>query len=327
MDSKLLTLIKEAIILKATDIHLNFKNGAYICEFRIYGKLILFCKYEEVAYQKLINYLRYISNLQTNQIFEPQTGGFDLKIENHQFFFRTSYLMSSDRETIVIRILNQSSTLNIEDLTYDLNAIGIFKEMACLNSGLILFSGPTGSGKSTTVYTILEHIAMKTNKCIVTIEDPIEKNIAGAIQLQLNEKQGHNYDQLLRQILRHDPDIIFVGEIRDALTARITQRCALTGHLVIATVHAFNTSSVITRMVDLGVSVNELLITTKYIFNQRLFYHKNNFRPFCLYEYLNCLQIKAITDGNSLNYVTIDERIVDACNRGYLNIEQRTATN
>lgn len=321
MKSKLLEIVAQAIKLKATDIHFNYKNRLFLCELRIFGKLVLFRKYDLETYSLLVNYIRYISQLQTAKGFEPQTGGFEQNIDNHTYFFRTSYLRTPDSETIVLRILNQNSLHAISDLTYDLQAVTDLNQILTLSSGMVLFSGPTGSGKSTTVYTLLEHLALKEKKNIVTIEDPIEKKIEGVLQLQLNEKNGNSYDQLLKQILRHDPDVILVGEIRDEVTAKLTQRCALTGHLVIATIHAFDALSAIHRMVELGISQRELLITLQRVFCQRLFFHKTTHKPFCLFEVLNSSQVTEIFDTNTLSYCTLKHKTSFAYSRGYISEE------
>ena len=180
----------------------------------------------------------------------------------------------------VLRILNGSMRLCIDSLTNDLEDINWLKDIKNHNEGLFVFSGPTGSGKTTTLYTILNEIE---NKKIFTLEDPIEVMNDKFIQIQINEKMNLNYASGIKQLMRHDPDIIMIGEIRDDEAAQMAVRCALTGHLVITSIHSSSCISAINRLLDLGVKSYQLEDILMGITSQRLFMNDNN-EYLCVYE-------------------------------------------
>jgi len=246
-------VLNRALKQHATDIHLVLKEKLII-HFRVLGKLIYYdtLNYEE-GY-KFMNYLKYKSMINTNFRMLPQTGQFISKQREKEFYLRVSYLPSTHFESIVIRILNNHDTLSIDEIT-PLDEIREFlHSISHISSGLFLISGATGSGKSTTLYTVLDAIIASEKKNIITIEDPIEMRKEGCLQIELNEKLGITYQQTLRQILRHDPDVIMIGEIRDEETAKIAITCALTGHLVLTTIHAGNAYLALKRLENLGIS-------------------------------------------------------------------------
>lgn len=257
MDELFDKIFYRAIQKSTTDIHFILKEKLII-RFRILGELHF---YDEIEYDigsKLMNYLKYRASINTNYRLLPQTGQFIISQNNKDFYLRVSFLPSTDFESIVIRILNNHDPLSIEKLTHLKEVNTFLHKIPYYSSGLILISGATGSGKSTTLYTILDEIMETQKKNIVTIEDPIEMRKEECLQIELNEKLGITYQDTLKQILRHDPDVIMIGEIRDSQTAQIALTCALTGHLVLTTIHASNAHLALKRLENLGVSKIDL---------------------------------------------------------------------
>ena len=187
--------------------------------------------------------------------------------------------------------------------------------MAKMQAGLILISGPTGSGKTTTTYAFIDYLKHHLGKSIVTIEDPVEYQQPDIVQMQVNESLGMTYDVGIKEILRHDPDVIIIGEIRDNQTAHQALRAAFTGHLVISTVHAKNVMGTITRLLDLGISLQELEQALVGVVNQRLIQKEDERKAIfelCFGEQLDHL-FSQIQQGNlcSLPYKTLDEELFE----------------
>jgi len=183
----------------------------------------------------------------------PQDGNFNVKLEKRGFEIRVSTFPTIYGENVVLRILDQTSALfKLEDLGFSEEVLNHFKQLVRKTSGIILVTGPTGSGKTTTLYALLNMINSK-DKNIITIEDPVEYRLALIRQTQINPKAGINFATGLRSILRQDPDIIMIGEIRDLETSEIAMQAALTGHLVLSTLHTNDAPEAISRLVDIGV--------------------------------------------------------------------------
>jgi type IV pilus assembly protein PilB len=183
----------------------------------------------------------------------PQDGNFNVKMEKRGFEIRVSTFPTIYGENVVLRILDQTSPLfKLEELGFSEETLNHFKQLIRKSSGIILVTGPTGSGKTTTLYSLLNMINSK-DKNIITIEDPVEYRLALIRQTQINPKAGINFATGLRSILRQDPDIIMIGEIRDLETSEIAMQAALTGHLVLSTLHTNDAPEAISRLVDIGV--------------------------------------------------------------------------
>ena len=201
----------------------------------------------------IISRIKIISNINIAEKRIPQDGRFSFKHKIYNVDIRVSTLPTIYGEKIVMRILNKSmGILGVQSLGISNKILPLFIENFKKPYGIILVSGPTGSGKTTTMYSILSEL-VSPDKNIITIEDPIEYNMNGINQVQVNEKAGLTFANGLRSMLRQDPDVIMVGEIRDRETAEIAVRAALTGHLVLSTIHANDAVSTVTRLIDMGI--------------------------------------------------------------------------
>lgn len=295
-------VIYRALKQNATDIHFNLKKKLQIF-FRIFGELK---KYDEIDLEtgtKLMNYIKYRSLINTNYRLLPQTGNCRIEVSKKEYDLRISYLPSNDFESIVIRILNNHKPLTLQELTYQDDIRDYLSGLIQRTSGLFLICGATGSGKSTTLYTILDEIAKTAGKNIITIEDPIEIRKEKCLQIELNEKLGITYHQSLKQILRHDPDVIMIGEIRDEETAKIAITCALTGHLVLSTIHASRAPLALKRLINLGVDRIDIEDVVLGVMAQRLKYDIENARVIVLSELLDQKHIVEYLKKNNTNYL------------------------
>jgi competence protein ComGA len=192
------------------------------------------------------------------EIRKPQNGTISYPIASTKYSLRLSTLPVNHLESLAIRVLPQDQTLSLDQLFLFKHQSNRIKKWMDTKAGLILFSGPTGSGKTTTLYALLESALKEEAFQTITLEDPIEKNIQNILQVQVNEKAGITYQAGLKAALRHDPDIIMVGEIRDKETAQFAFEASLTGHLVLSTIHAKNTQGTIYRLLDMGITPIEL---------------------------------------------------------------------
>lgn len=257
-DASVIKLVNQIILegwrKRATDIHIEPYRGGVSLRYRIDGLL-----YDTNAPQEIVNFLNAIisrikimSNLNIVERRLPQDGRAVVKVQNQQLDLRISTLPTPHGESVVIRILPTHMLFSLEKLGLSKRDLKIFEGLILKPHGIILVTGPTGSGKTTTLYACLSRINTKERK-IVTIEDPIEYEMSGVTQIQVMPEIGLDFARGLRSILRHDPDIIMVGEIRDLETAEIAIRVALTGHLVFSTLHTNDAASGITRLIDIGV--------------------------------------------------------------------------
>jgi type IV pilus assembly protein PilB len=246
-------IFKNAIDKGASDIHIEAYEDCVMVRFRIDGQLVEIMKHDKKLQQILVARVKIISGLNIAEKRLPQDGRVALKINNRNYDFRVSVLPTMFGEKVVIRIADK------EGFNKSKNELGFFdddleKFDAILDNphGIVLVTGPTGSGKSTTLYTALRELSKPTIN-ILTVEDPVEATIRGINQVQVNTKAGMTFPNALRSFLRQDPDIIMVGEIRDGETAEIAIRAAITGHLVLSTLHTNDSISSINRLVDMGV--------------------------------------------------------------------------
>ncbi|MGL5540327.1 MAG: ATPase, T2SS/T4P/T4SS family [Erysipelotrichaceae bacterium] len=288
MEALFLELLTLALSHYASDIHFVVKDQHLKLSIRGLKGIILIDKEYPVG---LLNYLKFIAHLELGQTHLPQNGNFQRLVDDKVMFFRLAVLKSLEQETAVLRILNQTE-LSLEHLSGDEEVLRCFRRWARLKSGLVLFSGPTGCGKTTTLNTILTYIATELKQKVITIEDPIEIHNPYFVQLQVQDKMAFTYANGIREVLRHDPDVIMIGEIRDEESARQTIRAALSGHLVFSTVHAHDCLQVIHRMKDLGVSTPDLQQTLVGVVSQRLFTRARRKERICLYELLTKEQLQ-----------------------------------
>ena len=242
-------LIFEAKNIDASDIHIEIYEENVRVRLRIDGHLIEKNHIKKEHYLELINQIKIKSNLDITEKRLPQDG----RIEYDDFDIRVSILPTHHGEKVVMRILGRdASHLNLNDLGFEKDELKIYLEAVKKTNGIVLISGPTGSGKTTTLYGTLKYLNdIKRN--IVTVEDPIEYTLKGINQVQLKENIGLTFASALRSFLRQDPDIIMLGEIRDAETAQMAIRASLTGHLVLSTIHTNSAIGTISRLKDMGV--------------------------------------------------------------------------
>ena len=261
-------LLENAYKLQASDIHLEPQEKYLQIRYRIDGKLILIYKASNKISNFLISYLKLISNLDIAEKRLPQDGKFIFSAQNIDIRISTIPVLFGEK--VVLRLLgNKENLLNLNQMGFSKMNLKYFKDMISASSGLIVITGPVNSGKSTLLYASLNYLnRLDTN--IITIEDPVELNLEGINQMQVNQKAGMDYAVALRASLRQDPDIVMIGEIRDEVVAKQAITTALTGHLVLTTLHTKNALGVPARLIDLGVSPVMLSIALLGMTSQRL---------------------------------------------------------
>ncbi|MGB6642509.1 MAG: GspE/PulE family protein [Thermoanaerobaculia bacterium] len=268
--------IFNAIQRRASDIHIETRETEVIIKYRIDG--ILYQAMEPIDkrhHQTIISRIKVMSELDIAEKRVPQDGRFKLRFEGRNIDFRVSIMPSVHGEDAVIRILDKESmnkefkNLRLDILGFDDATISKIRKFIREPYGMVLVTGPTGSGKTTTLYACLSEIQSSEDK-IVTIEDPVEYQLRGITQIPVNEKKGLTFARGLRSILRHDPDKIMVGEIRDQETAQIAVQSALTGHLVFTTVHANNVVDVLGRFLNMNVDLYNFVSALNCVLAQRL---------------------------------------------------------
>lgn len=263
-------LISFAIVKRASDIHIEEYKKQILFRFRIDGKLRIFFSFKKEFFKLLSSYIKLVSNLDITQTRLPLNSRFTRVIENKSFDFRISTMPTISNESIVIRILDKNNVnKSIKELGLSNDLISKLKNLTNIKQGLVLITGPTGSGKTTTLYSILKELESEDKK-IITIEDPVEYKIEELSQIAVNESLGLNYELVLKNILRQDPDVILIGEIRDKFSLDMALRASLTGHLVIASLHANNATETITRLLDLNDNSYLIANTLKLVLAQRL---------------------------------------------------------
>ncbi len=247
------SLFYQAIKKRASDIHIETYEARGEVRYRIDGVLIKHVDLDKKIINLVISRIKVISNLDISEKRVPQDGRTQIKIAGKALDIRVSILPTYYGERVVMRILMQSEDIpHLQDVGFDKEMITNFKSLLKHSHGMILVTGPTGSGKSTTLHAFLQEVA-SPDKNIITVEDPVEYNAENINQVQANSKVGLTFATALRSILRQDPDVVMVGEIRDRETAEIAIQAALTGHLMLSTLHTNNATSSITRLVDMGM--------------------------------------------------------------------------
>lgn len=261
-------LLENAYKLQASDIHLEPQEKYLQIRYRIDGKLILIYKASSKINNFLISYLKLISNLDIAEKRLPQDGKFIFPAQNIDIRISTIPVLFGEK--VVLRLLgNKENLLNLNQMGFSKMNLKYFKDMISASSGLIVITGPVNSGKSTLLYASLNYLnRLDTN--IITIEDPVELNLDGINQMQINQKAGMDFAVALKASLRQDPDIVMIGEIRDEVVAKQAITTALTGHLVLTTLHTKNALGVPARLIDLGVSPVMLSIALLGMTSQRL---------------------------------------------------------
>ena len=263
-------IISQAVKNRASDIHFEPYEDKLVVRFRVDGILKEILQQDSKISSVLISRIKIISGLDISERRLPQDGRVSLSLGDKNIDVRVSTLPSSYGERIVLRLLDkQAAQINIEDLGLPLPILSNYKSSLKNPEGIILFTGPTGSGKTTTLYSGLRYLS-DSSQNILTVEDPIEYTLGGIGQTQVNSKTGYTFARGLRAILRQDPDVVMVGEMRDAETAQIGIQASLTGHLVLSTVHTNSAIAAITRLRDMGIESFLLASSLRTIISQRL---------------------------------------------------------
>ncbi|HTL71683.1 MAG TPA: GspE/PulE family protein [bacterium] len=265
-------VLKDAIELRASDVHLEPFEDEFRIRYRIDGEL------QEVPVPAqlkrfqpaIVSRVKILSHLNIAEKRLPQDGRIKVRIDQAEVDIRVSVIPMLHGEAVVMRLLRQNSTLRgLGEIGMNRRELEHFKKVLQMPHGIILVTGPTGSGKTSTLYTALNEINDEVRK-IITVEDPVEYQLKGVNQIQVNEKSGLTFARGLRSILRHDPDVILIGEIRDAETAQIAVQASLTGHLVFSTLHTNDAPGALTRLVDMGVEPYLVASSLEAVLAQRL---------------------------------------------------------
>lgn len=266
----------DAVRLGASDIHLETGHAGLSIKYRVDGVLTLAATLAGADQaEQIVSRVKVMAELDIAERRVPQDGRFKVTVRQRQVDFRVSIMPSIFGEDAVLRILDKQTLsdqmrgLRLDSLGFDAEAVAMMRRLSGVPYGMVLVTGPTGSGKTTTLYAAIAEINHGLDK-IITIEDPVEYQLPGVLQIPVNEKKGLTFARGLRSILRHDPDKIMVGEIRDAETAQIAVQSALTGHLVFTTVHANNVFDVIGRFMHMGVDPYSFVSALNGVIAQRL---------------------------------------------------------
>ncbi|KZE40122.1 competence protein ComG [Bhargavaea cecembensis] len=271
IEQKAVELLGRALGEGATDLHLNPSGRTYEIQHRKGRGIITAAEIPLELGERIISFYKYLSSLDIGERRKPQSGAFSLNFGKSRYSFRISTLPSVNlKESAAIRFQPHEEALPVGKLTDDPEAASLLLEAAGMRQGMIFFTGPTGSGKTTTMYSVTRHCAEKLGRHVISLEDPVERSQPHLLQIQVNERAGITYSAGLKAILRHSPDVIMIGEIRDSDTAKVAVQAALTGHLVVATVHSRDTTGSLFRMTEFGIQLEELRQTVAMICAQRL---------------------------------------------------------
>lgn len=276
VEKKCFSLLERAIANDSTDIHLVPIQDRYDIYFKKNSKLERSGTYPPQLAARMISFFKFLSSLDISDKRKPQSGSFHKKMNNENFSFRVSTIPSVHmKESVVIRIQRHDQIVPLDVLCIDPIWEEKLRRATEEPQGLVLLTGPTGSGKTTTIYSLTAHCVNKLERHVISLEDPVENNHSHLLQIQVNERSGMTYAAGLKAILRHSPDVIMIGEIRDAETARTAVAAALTGHLVLTTVHSKDPEGCFYRMMDFGITPEELRQTVVCISAQRLIEKKD----------------------------------------------------
>lgn len=299
-------LMETALKKGASDIHMTVENHKCHYELRIDGVLEPLPVKSTLEDDRLFQYLKFIAHCELADASLPQTGSFEYDNGKKQYACRFAVMSTRYRMVGVIRILDRTMMIPLNHLTPDGSIRLIYERILTLHHGLIIFSGATGSGKTTSAYSILN--AMHHRK-IYTIEDPIEIYYPQLMQVQINEANHMDYGDAIKQIMRHDPDVIFIGEIRDEVAAHMALRSALTGHLVLATLHAGSAISAYHRLIDLGVDAQSLQNSIAYICYQTLLVDKTSHVKFTMVEAMDQAALNQYVRFHKITYETVQTKV------------------
>jgi type II secretory ATPase GspE/PulE/Tfp pilus assembly ATPase PilB-like protein/CheY-like chemotaxis protein len=263
-------IVSEGILSRASDIHIEPEEGGVAVRYRIDGVLRQVMKIPRAAGIPLISRIKIMSSLDIADRLRPQDGRARVAVNGQPIDLRVSTLPATLGEKVVIRILDSRATVrSLESLGLAADETAAIQRLLQFREGIILVTGPTGSGKTTTLYSCINQIKSEGVN-IVTVEDPVEYRIQGIVQVQVQEKAGLTFASALRSILRQDPNVVLIGEIRDRETAQIAIQASLTGHLVLSTLHTNDAANAVTRLVDIGVEAYKIAAALRGVIAQRL---------------------------------------------------------
>jgi|SRR5690625_912607 len=297
-------IITEALHSSATDIHFHSLDNEVTIHFRVHGERLHHKNLSIKLYEQLLLHFKFSSGMDIGEKNFPQNGTMTFNVHSLRYFLRLSTLPSKPLESLAIRILPQHNELSTNDLFLFPDQ---FKKMLSLfkyKSGLILFSGKTGSGKTTTMYSLLQTVQNNKSYQTITLENPIEKRIPNILQIEINQNAGLTYNKGLQAVLRHDPDIILIGEILNQEVAKFAFEAALTGHLVLSTLHAKNAAGTIDRLLALDIKRIDLLQSLIAIISLELIpieIQNNHRRRAAIAEIMQHEQLTQYIKGNSFN--------------------------
>lgn len=249
-------VLEDAFKHNVSDIHFHpLPDLDYVAIFyRELGKRKYIRDITKAFYQIMLAYFKFSANMDIGETRRAQNGMISWRVENDVYHLRLSTLPVEFSESLTIRVFPQDQTPKLEELLLFPFQYNRLKSWLNHDTGIVLLTGPTGSGKSTTMYSMLEELIEQRSSQVITLEEPIERKINHVLQVEVNERAGMTYQSGLKAALRHDPDVILIGEIRDEKTAAFCVRASLTGHLVLTTLHAKNALGTIKRLIDLGVN-------------------------------------------------------------------------
>jgi type IV pilus assembly protein PilB len=288
-------LISSAITKRASDIHFEPFEEIFRVRFRIDGVLVPQENLPNWKKDEIISRIKVMAKLDITSKKTAQDGKINFKIDEQLFEIRVAILPVKHGEKIVLRILQSNkSEIKLDKIGFNKDSLQLFKSTISSQQGLVLITGSTGSGKTTTIYSALNHLNSDEIN-IVTVEDPIEYEVQGINQVQISRELRMNYSDVLKAVLRQDPDILVIGEIRDPETARVAIQAALTGHLVIASIHTNDAIDTIVRLSEMGIESYLIAASLKLIVNQRLI------RILC-----NDCKIEKTIESNDANLLKIE---------------------
>lgn len=264
-------IIKDAQVCNASDIHIDPHKKGFTIRYRVDGLLVLKDVEDAINILEIIGHIKILAGLRIDIHDRSQDGRFHFSLESEKIDIRVSIVPTYYGENVILRLLRQHSavSINVRSLGLTEHNLSLLKNNISKTQGLLLIAGPTGSGKTTTLYSILNEIVRK-EIAIVTLEDPIEYSIEGVRQIPIKPERGFTFSSALRGILRQDPDVIMVGEIRDKETAQIAIQTALTGHLVLSSIHASDCRAAILRLIEMGIEPYFVSSTLNLVISQRL---------------------------------------------------------
>ena len=263
-------ILEEGVRVYASDIHFEVCEKSFLVRIRRDGMLYEFERLPKEIAQAVISRVKIMSSMNIAETRMPQDGRIQVRLGGRHVDLRVSTLPTLYGESVVVRVLDRSATsLSLEELGFNASFIQNLRSLVKEPHGIILVTGPTGSGKTTTLYACLREID-QTKLKVITVEDPVEYEMAGLDQIQVQDGIGLNFSRVLRSVLRHDPDVIMIGEIRDEETAKIALQASLTGHLVISTLHTNDAPGAVTRLKEMGLQPFLIASTLRAVIAQRL---------------------------------------------------------